>query len=143
MTKKAPRSKKASSRKSMLVEAASVFAECAFATAQGMDRGMAAAAETRLYVLEPAARDFWLAGHARAIPKALKTIRWKPFRETILGIAQNLGQFAIEFALADAAATDPAIIVKRTHVKGATKKVQDTETRCAKGKGGEGIFCDF
>src|SRR5689334_6533386 len=135
----------------MSVAAAKVFAELAFATARGMDKGITADPASRPFALAPDARDFWLDGHSKSIPKALAAgISWPVVRETVTLLAQVLGEKAVQHALADAAASDPVVIVKKPHVKKASDEIQK-DPRCTAGKrvtarrgsGGSGLFCEI
>jgi hypothetical protein len=148
MAKKTPPRKKKSSRtrprppKVLSLLAAQVFAECAFATAQGMDEAMAA--DGRKYFLNPAARDYWLRIHAISIPRALTRpgADWPRDRQGVLLMASELGRVAITYALANATAT-PFVEVTQPHVEQASKDIKDS-TRCraaAAMKAGGGPFC--
>ena len=143
------------SKSTMPVAAAKVFAELAFATARGMDRGIAADPGGRPYTLAPDARAFWLNGHAKSIPKALAApgVKWPLVRDIVSLLATEMGDKAVSFALADAAASDPAVIVKKPHVKRASDEIQKDKrcqvgrklaARAARrtgGRAGSGLFC--
>ena len=142
------------SKSTMPVAAAKVFAELAFATGRGMDRGITADPAGRAYALAPDARDFWLNGHAKSIPKALQApgVKWPLVRDIVSLLAQEMGEKAVGFALADATPSDPVVIVKKPHVKKASDEIQQ-DKRCQAGrrlaaraarkgsKGGSGLFC--
>jgi hypothetical protein len=118
--------------------AAKVFAETAFETGAGMQEAMGG----KLYFLDPDARDYWLTKHAVSIPKALKISNgdWEHDRTVVLPRAHDLGQFAAEFALADAGSTVPVQVTKK-HVKAASIKV-NKDKRCRAGRiVGGGGYC--
>ena len=128
--------------KTLSALAAQVFAECAFATARGMDEAMGT--DTRKFFLNPDARDYWLRNHTISIPRALKKpgANWERDREGVLTMAIELGRVAIGYARVDATAT-PFVEVKQAHVELASKDIRD-DTRCraaAKMKAGGGPFC--
>jgi hypothetical protein len=144
MSKAKPRKKAPgrARRKSVIaVDSAKVFAELAFAVAQGADEGIKA--DGRPYVFSPAAREFWLNGHAKSIPTALLSNDWLLVREVVTKIASNMGRFAIEFALPDNVGR-AVVVIKLDHARRAKDKVQKTEARCRAALGaGEGMFCAF
>jgi hypothetical protein len=118
--------------------AAKVFAETAFFTGAGMEKGMAG----RDFFLDDKARDFWLIKHARTITRALKNpgADWEQDRTVVLPRALDLGKFAAEFALADGS-SEP-VEVKRKHVVAASKKVsKDRRCKAAMKKTGRGAYC--
>ena len=137
--------------RSLSLEAAEIFAETAFFTAQGMERRMAANGGGRAYVLTPEARDYWLTRHARSIPHALKKFKpsWKKDRSIVLPMAQQLGERAADHAIADAGTDNPIQVLKK-HVQAASLEVAaDPHCRSARIKaagpssgGGSGIYCE-
>lgn len=129
--------KKAPARMNAL--AARVFAETAFQTGAGMQGAMGG----KDYFLDDDARAYWLTKHAASIPKALKRpgADWEQDRKLVNPRARDLGQFAAEFALADAGNTVPVQVTKE-HVKAASKKVnQDKRCRAGRIIGG-GAYCE-
>jgi len=128
----------------MSVVAAKVFAECSFATAQGMEQTMTADPRHRPYVLEPAARDFWLDYHAATIPKAVKKRSWPADRQGVLLMATRLGQTAAVKALADQRNAGVMIVtVYKQNVTDATADIRK-DKRCvaqAEREGGGGVYC--
>jgi hypothetical protein len=140
--KKSVKKKRLAAPKTLTAFAAHVFAECAFATAQGMDEAMAG--DGRKYFLNPEAREYWLRNHSISIPRALRRpgANWDRDRQGVLVMASELGRVAITHALVDAAAT-AFVEVKKAHVEQASKDIKDS-TRCraaAKMTAGGGPFC--
>lgn len=135
---------KESAPRSISVLAAHIFAECAFATGQGMERHMRDKAGGRPYALTEEGRDYWLTLHTRSIPMALRRgNNWEVDREIVLVKAQELGDEAAKAALADPnSATSTKIIVDVTHVTGASKIVRESK-HCVVAKGilGRGPYC--
>lgn len=140
--------KSASTRGMMSNEAAQVFAECAFATAQGIEGVM----QGRPYRLADAARDYWVKIHTVSIPRALKrpNANWKFDQLTVLPMAQLLGAKAATFA--STGIRRGTIVIRRSHVERASKEVRN-DRRCkaalrlyrAKSggpAGGAGGYCD-
>ena len=143
MAKKKKASRKAPS--SLAPLAAQVFAECAFATGQGMERAMAA--DGRPYVVHPQARDYWLKVHTISIHFALKKKKanWRRDRQGVLLMAQILGRRAGELALGDAGTSSPVQVLK-THVQDASAEVRADPACVAAGKdtdAGGGIYCEI
>lgn len=128
------------------VAAAKVLGEMAFAVAQGMNDVRMADSKRRKFVLDAAARDFWLAGHTKSVPKTLraKGRDWAIDRAGVLPMATLLGRRAATLAYA-AAGTSTLVHVKLEHVEKASKTVRENR-RCAAfaapGLGG-GRYCEF
>jgi hypothetical protein len=128
--------------RSLTTPAARVFAECAFATAQGMQKAMSA--DGREYLVNPAARDFWLLVHSISIPRALRKPKsdWDRDRDNVLAMARELGRQAAALAIAGATGA-PFIEVTQPHVEAASASIR-ADHRCkaaARIKGGGGPFC--
>ncbi|MGH9409318.1 MAG: hypothetical protein ACRD1V_07670 [Vicinamibacterales bacterium] len=126
-------------RNAMSKKAAQVFAECAFATAQGMDDVQRQDQGGRPYMLDPDARDFWLAGHSKSIPKAMAKPgrKWDVDRPVVLGMAILLGTKAAQYAYAGAGSSAPAPVhVRLVDVKRASDYVRK-DPRCVAAAGRE------
>jgi len=140
--------KKAAKKKSALptsisVRAAHVFAECAFATGQGIERHMIRNAGGRPYILKEGGRNYWLALHTVTIPKALRAGNdWDLDRDIVVLMAQKLGVEAATAALADPAnAARTTVEVNRAHVNTASKIVS-ADPHCVKAADqGAGPYC--
>ena len=127
--------------------AAKVFAELSFAVGQGLQDAVMADAAQRRLVLADGARDYWLTGHAKSVPKALakKGRNWKKDRKGVLLMARVLGLTAGQLAFKAAAGAGKVVQVKLAHAKKATKTIR-TDPRCvafAKRRGGGGVYCEF
>jgi hypothetical protein len=119
-----------------------VLAELAFAVGQGAQDAIKDDPRGRPFVFDPAARDFWLNGHAQAVPKALLKNKWELVREVVTRIASTMGGLAVNFAIADS--EGEVVVINLEHATRARDRVQKTEVRCRAAKGaGEGMFCTF
>ena len=121
--------------------AALVFAETSFYTGAGVQSVM----NCRDWFLNKAAREFWLGKHAESIPIALsrRTANWEQDRKLVTPRARDLGIYAAQYALADAAATG-VVEITEEHVKKASAKVsKDKRCHAAAKKGpGRGGYCE-
>jgi hypothetical protein len=155
LAKKTARSKKARGKKPasrtgrapagspLALDAAKVFAELAFAVAQGAGEAMATNGDRRSYEFAPDARDLWLAGHAKSIPKALKNKDWPSERQRVIEVARTLGAFAIEFAIPDSK-EEGKVVIELVHAEKAREKVQAVVPQCrAARRLLLGMFCAF
>lgn len=147
MAKSALRKKKVvTPRGFMNASAAKVFAELSFAVAQGMHNGLLADPQHRPYKLNDAARDYWLNGHAKSVPKALsmKGRVWADDRPGVLLMARLLGRTAVDLAYEHAGAAPGLVRVTAAMARKATKKVQNDPRCVAVAKtGGGGVYCAF
>lgn len=122
--------------------AAQVFAECAFATGQGMESAMNAGGVSN-YKVNSKARDYWLRVHTVSIPRALKEKgrHWRADRETVLGKSRQLGEEAAKLAIADTKPGALLVEVLRTHVEQASDTIRKQTDCTPPVGGGHGIYC--
>ena len=150
MAKTAAKKKVSTPRGFMKTSAAKVLAELSFAVAQGMHDGLLADPQHRRYVLVSAARDYWLDGHAKSVPKALrlKGRLWSKDRRGVLMMATILGHTAVDLAYKKAGAAKGLVRVTKSMARAATKTVQK-DPRCVafarrvKKPHGGGVYCEF
>ncbi len=130
---------------SVSTEAAKVLGELSFAVAQGMHDAMMADPLRRRYVLDPKARDYWLEGHAKSVPRTLKTRGrvWENDRTGVLLMATLLGFTAASLAYAAAGNTPGLVRVKLANAKKATKIVRGDKRCVAFSRLGGGRYCEF
>ncbi len=127
--------------------AAKVFAELSFAVGQGLQDAVMADTAHRHLVLADGARDYWLAGHAKSVPRALarKGRNWKKDRRGVLLMARVLGLTAGRVAFKAAGRGGKVVRVTLAHAKKATTAVRK-DPRCvafARRLGGGGVYCEF
>lgn len=140
--KRAPTSGPGNLKGTMSKLAAQVFAECAFATGQGMESAMNNGGVT-LYKVHSKARDYWLRVHTASIPRALKQKgrHWRADRETVLGKSRQLGELAAKLAIGDASPGAQVVDVLQTHVEQASSAVRKQKDCTPPVGGGHGIYC--
>lgn len=122
--------------------AAQVFAECAFATGQGMESAMNAGGVSN-YKVNSKARDYWLRVHTLSIPRALKQKgrHWRADRETVLGKSRQLGDLAAQLAIADTKPGAQFVEVLQTHVEKASTSIRNQPNCTPPIGGGHGVYC--
>src|SRR5690242_80792 len=111
----------------MTVKAATIMAECAFATGQGLERAMAG----RKYAIDPLARDFWLNTYVVTIRLALKSgvADWEGSdRDDVIPRSMDLGMHAAKAAL-KGAGNAAIVLVTEAHAREGSKTVSK-DRRC-------------
>lgn len=131
----------------MNLAAAKVFAELSFAVGQGLQDAVMADATQRSLVLSDGARDYWLKGHSKSVPKALKKKgrNWKKDRRGVLLMARVLGATAGQLAYKAAGQKSGTVHVTAKQAERATKRVRK-DPRCvafAARRAGGGVYCEF